>query len=193
MLRLIERSATIAMTGPRLRLAVVSDTHSHPHPRTIEHLTRMAPDAILHGGDIGDLGVLEPLAELAPLYAVRGNIDAGASRRAGAIEVADVQLLEVARPGAPLRIYLTHIAIYGVKLRAEVGKRARAAGSHLVVCGHSHVPFLGTDRGVTLFNPGSIGPRRFGLPICFGTIDVTADQVALAHWSCETGERWSPP
>jgi hypothetical protein len=183
----IERTASIAMPGDRLRLAVVSDTHSQPHARIAEHLTHLAPDAILHGGDIGDLAVLDALARLAPLYAVRGNIDTRAH------DVADLLLIEIARPGSPIRILLTHIAIYGAKLRAEIVKRAHAAKAHLVVCGHSHVPFIGTDRGVAMFNPGSIGPRRFGLPISFGTIDITATKVALAHWNCETGEPWSPP
>ena len=175
------------MPGDRLRLAVVSDTHSQPHPRIAEHLARLRPDAILHGGDIGDLAVLDELAKLGPLYAVRGNIDTRAR------DVADLQLIDIARFGAPLRILLTHIAIYGAKLRTEVVKRAHAETAHLVVCGHSHVPFIGTDRGVAMFNPGSIGPRRFGLPISFGTIDITATKVSFAHWNCETGEPWSPP
>jgi uncharacterized protein len=62
-----------------------------------------------------------------------------------------------------------------------------------VVCGHSHVPFLGRDRGLTVFNPGSIGPRRFHLPIVFGTIDVTLAGLRFAHVDCETGMQWSPP
>jgi len=62
-----------------------------------------------------------------------------------------------------------------------------------VVCGHSHVPFLGRDRGLTIFNPGSIGPRRFHLPIVFGTIDVTPAGLRFAHVDCETGAPWTPP
>ncbi|HEX5659466.1 MAG TPA: metallophosphoesterase family protein, partial [Polyangiales bacterium] len=61
--------------GNNLRLACVADTHSNPHPNTHALLRTLAPDAILHGGDIGDLAVLEPLAAIAPLLAVRGNID----------------------------------------------------------------------------------------------------------------------
>ncbi len=176
------------MPRDRLRLAVVSDTHSEPHPRIAEHLARLAPDALLHGGDIGDLGVLADLATLGyPLFAVRGNIDVRAH------DLADVQLIDIERPGSPIRILLTHIAIYGAKLRSEVVKRAKAAHANLVVCGHSHVPFIGLDRGLAMFNPGSIGPRRFQLPISFGTIDITPTKVSMAHWNCETGEPWSPP
>ena len=68
-----------------------------------------------------------------------------------------------------------------------------AAGASLVVCGHSHVPFIAKQRGLTVFNPGSIGPRRFHLPIVFGTIAVTPQAVRLAHVDCETGRPWSPP
>jgi hypothetical protein len=52
---------------------------------------------------------------------------------------------------------------------------------------------MGRDGGLTVFNPGSIGPRRFHLPIVFGTIDVTPKGVSLAHHDCETGARWMPP
>jgi hypothetical protein len=61
-----------------------------------------------------------------------------------------------------------------------------------VVCGHSHVPFIGRDRGLSVFNPGSIGPKRFHLPIVFGVIDIAKNGVSLQHIDCETGERWEP-
>ena len=92
-----------------------------------------------------------------------------------------------------LRLLLVHIGVYGPKLRAEVVAMAHAHKAHVVVCGHSHVPFLGRDRGLTVFNPGSIGPRRFQLPIVFGTIDVTPAGLRLAHVDCETGAPWTPP
>jgi uncharacterized protein len=60
------------------RLAVVADTHSKPHPATAERLAELEPDAILHAGDIGELSVLDELARRAPVFAVRGNIDAPA-------------------------------------------------------------------------------------------------------------------
>jgi putative phosphoesterase len=183
----LARTATIEASGDSLRLAVVSDTHSSPHPNTAKLLGDLAPDAILHGGDIGDLAVLDELAKIAPVYAVRGNIDTHAR------EIPDVLTIDITSgERTVLRILLTHIAVYGPKLRAEVAKRARDAKAQLVVCGHSHVPFIGVDRGLTIFNPGSIGPRRFSLPIVFGTIEVGA-KVKLAHISAETGAAWSPP
>lgn len=175
-----------------LRLVAVADTHSQPHPATAERLRALAPAAILHGGDIGDLGVLDELAAIAPVFAVRGNIDVRAR------DLPDILLIDLVRRdhdggGRALRILLTHIAVAGPRLRPEIAKRARDAGASLVVCGHSHVPFIGEERGITMFNPGSIGPRRFHLPIVFGTIDVSPRGVRLAHVSCETGEVWLPP
>lgn len=183
------RSAALPVRADgTLRLAAVADTHSRPHPEAARHLAELAPDAILHGGDIGELDVLERLAEIAPVYAVRGNID---TRAQG---VPDVLTLEITRDGRTvLKILLTHIAVAGPRIRAEVAKRARAAGASLVVCGHSHVPFIGADRGLTVFNPGSIGPRRFALPIVFGTIDLAPSGVRLAHVDVETGRAWAPP
>jgi len=174
-----------------LRLVVVADTHSQPHPRAAEHLGACAPDAILHAGDIGDLAVLDQLSRIAPVYAIRGNIDVHAP------DLPDVLTLDLVRTSDDvhplLRVLLVHIGVYGPKLRAEVAAMAHAHKAHLVVCGHSHVPFLGRDRGLTVFNPGSIGPRRFHLPIVFGTIDVTPAALRLAHVDCETGAPWTPP
>ena len=174
-----------------LRLVVVADTHSHPHPDSAAHITAERPDAIVHAGDIGDLAVLTELEKIAPVYAVRGNIDVHAP------DLPDVLTLDLVR-GADdsqplLRLLLVHIGVHGVKLRAEVAAMARAQGAQAVVCGHSHVPFLGRDRGLTVFNPGSIGPRRFHLPIVFGTIDVTSAGLRLTHVDCETGAPWTPP
>ncbi len=176
------------LAGGRGKIVVVADTHSEPHPRAHELIAREAPDHILHAGDIGDLRVLDGLEEIAPVSAVRGNIDA---RTPG---LADVRLVHVTSGGRRLlEIVLLHIAVAGPRLRGEAAALAREAGASLVVCGHSHVPFVGSDRGLTIFNPGSIGPRRFHLPILFGVIDVTPERIRLEHVSCETGERWLPP
>lgn len=169
------------------RFGVVADTHSHPHPAAEQRLRDLRPDVILHAGDIGDLGVLEQLALVAPTFAVRGNIDTHAP------DVPEALVIDLVHGAAlKLRILLLHIAVYGPKLRAEVARLAAAERASLVVCGHSHVPFIGRDRGLGVFNPGSIGPRRFQLPIVFGSIDVTPSTAKLTHFDCETGERWLP-
>ena len=170
-----------------LRLAVVADTHSAPHAATAKHLRSQSPDAILHAGDIGDLAVLDRLETIAPVFAVRGNIDVRAPG------LPDVLTLDVVAGDASLlRILMVHIAVDGPRLRADAARLARSRDASLVVCGHSHVPLVARDRELAVFNPGSAGPRRFGLPIVFGTIDVTRTGVSLAHFDCESGERWNP-
>jgi uncharacterized protein len=187
--RMVTQSATLPLGADgSLRLAVVADTHSQPHPATAERLRAVAPAAILHAGDIGELAVLEDLGAIAPVLAVRGNIDGRASAVPDELTVDVVDGERVV-----LRILITHIAVAGPKLRGDVARRARAAGATLVVCGHSHVPFIGGDRALTVFNPGSIGPRRFALPIVFGTIAIGPSGVKLAHIDAETGARWLPP
>ena len=178
-------SLPVAANGS-VRLAVVADTHSQPHPATGARLTELAPDAILHAGDIGDLAVLDELAKFAPVYAVRGNIDARAR------DLPDVLVLAIAA-SIPLRILLTHIAVYGPKLSATVARMAKAEGAALVVCGHSHVPFIGIGGGVTVFNPGSIGPPRFALPVVLGTIEITPAGFKLTHLDAASGQVWLPP
>jgi uncharacterized protein len=189
----VPRAPTLSRTklplapGGDFRFAVVADTHSKPHPATAQRLAELAPNAILHAGDIGELQVLDDLAKVAPVFAVRGNIDAPS-------DVPDLRLIELTSADAvKLRILLVHIAVYGPKLRADVARLAAKERASLVVCGHSHVPFIGRDRNLSLFNPGSIGPRRFQLPIVLGAIEIRDGSARLRHIDCETGKAWTPP
>ena len=108
-----------------LRIAVVADTHSAPHPDAGRHLEGLRPDAILHAGDIGDLEVLGPLRAIASLHAVRGNIDT----RADALP--DVLTIDLTGQddATLLRIFLTDIAVVGPRLRGDVARMARSRGS----------------------------------------------------------------
>ena len=180
-----EEKLTLPVGRP-LRLVVVADTHGRPHPASREQIAALAPDAILHAGDVGSLDVLDDLTGLAPTIAVRGNIDDRSTLPDGIV------LTLHSDDAVVLRLLLLHIAVYGPKLRADVARRAASHGAGVVVCGHSHVPFIGRDRGMLVFNPGSIGPRRFQLPVTFGVIEVTSDSLDLRHVSCETGETWLP-
>jgi putative phosphoesterase len=180
--------ASFALRGDgSLRIVVVADTHGHPDPRGIAAIAALRPDHILHGGDIGARAVLDDLSALAPVTAVRGNIDA---QMPGVPDVVTIDVRDADQ--TVLTLLLLHIAVNGPKLRADAFRLARAAGASLVVCGHSHVPFLGEDRGIAVLNAGSIGPRRFHLPIVFAVMDLRRDGVAMHHVSCETGERWRP-
>lgn len=170
-----------------LRLGVVADTHSAPHPKALTHLAALAPDAILHAGDIGALSVLSRLEEIAPLYAIRGNIDEHAPG------LSDVLTIDITRDEDVVRrILLLHIGVNGPRLRADAKRLARAEDAALVICGHSHIPLIARDDELAIFNPGSVGPRRFQLPIVFGAVNITSTSVDLAHYHAETGERWSP-
>ena len=186
--RLAHRVAVLSLRdGGALCLAIVADTHSAPHPDSARWIAAAHPDAILHAGDIGDDAVLDGLGKIAPVIAVRGNIDERAEH------LPDVVTVDLLWQGeSAIKILLMHIAVAGPKIRADAARLARSSGSRLIVCGHSHVPFIGKDRGLTVFNPGSIGPRRFQLPIVFGILEIAAGTMTLKHVSCETGEPWLP-
>lgn|SRR5512133_82984 len=170
------------------KLVVVSDTHSVPHKSSKEIIAALHPDAILHAGDIGGKDVLDELGTICPVYAVRGNIDERHN------DLPDTLILDiVSKETSMLKIFVTHVGVYGSKLRAEVARTARAEGVSLVICGHSHVPFIGNDRGIIVFNPGSIGPRRNGLPIVFGVLTLCENDYRLHHVDSETGQIWEPP
>jgi putative phosphoesterase len=181
------RRETLAMQGDGFRWVVVADSHSRPHSRTMDLVQAQRPDRILHAGDIGELTVLDALGEIAPVLAVRGNIDVHAP------EVPDHRVLDLeSETTSTLTILLTHIAVNGPKLRADARRLADAEAAHLVICGHSHVPFIGRDKSFSIFNPGSIGPRRFTLPIVFGVLELANARLTMKHIDCETGEEWRP-
>jgi hypothetical protein len=183
----VQHERTLAMRDGNLRLACVADTHSHPHPNAAPLIRALEVDAILHGGDIGDLSVLAQLAEIAPLHAVRGNIDARDN------DVPDGLTLQLQAGGdTALTMLLMHIVVNGPRIRREAAQLANEHGAKLIVCGHSHVPFIGRDRGLTVFNPGSIGPRRLRLPIVFGVLEIAAGKLSMRHIDCETGLEWVP-
>jgi len=186
--RWVEEDAALSLDDRgRLRLVAVADTHSRPHPATAERIRALSPDAILHAGDIGDLQVLADLSSIARVIAVRGNIDERAP------DVPDSVSIDIRAGGeSALKLLLMHIAVYGPKIRADAARLAGRHGARVIVCGHSHVPFVGRDRGLTVFNPGSIGPRRFHLPIVFGVLEVAGGKLSLRHVDCETGETWQP-
>lgn len=170
-----------------LRIGIVADSHSAPHPQLLKWLAQARPDHILHAGDIGNLRVIDQLASVAPVSAVRGNIDEHRE------DIPDVRVLDVRdEAGTLITVLLMHIAVNGPRLRADAARLAKAEDASVVVCGHSHVPFLGRDRDRVIFNPGSVGPRRFQLPILFGIMTVSRSGVEMQHVDCETGQPWRP-
>jgi uncharacterized protein len=183
--RVVHAREDLRIDGGALRIVAVADTHGRPHPKLSTRIDELAPAHIFHAGDVGDVAVLRDLEKHAPVTAVRGNIDGRALPDLVTIDVRNDE-------GTLLKILMTHIGVYGPKLRADVARIARAEDASIVVCGHSHVPFAAQDGGITVFNPGSVGPRRFQLPIVLGVIDVSATGVSVRHIDCETGFPWRP-
>ena len=139
-------------------IGVISDTHGLLRAEALAVLRGC--DAIVHAGDIGKPEVLERLAHLAPLTAIRGNVDTWTT------DLPDAAVLTFARK----RFYVIH----NVK---ELELDPRAAGFAAVISGHSHVPKSETRDGVLYLNPGSAGPRRFRLPVAVARIRVREDRV----------------
>lgn len=186
-LKLLKACESISLGERGARIVVVADTHSEPHPNAYALIREAKPDWILHAGDIGDLKVVRDLERIARTTPVRGNIDVRLP------DLPDLVRLDVMREGLRwFSLMLLHIAVAGPRLRGDAAKLARDEGAAVVVCGHSHVPFIGRDKDLTIFNPGSIGPRRFHLPIVFGVMDISPERLSMKHVSCETGKDWMP-
>ena len=138
-----------------MRVGLISDTHGLLRPEALEALAGL--EAIIHGGDIGGPEVLERLAALAPVHAVRGNNDQGSWAR----KLPVILML----PLAGVRILVVHDA---KGLRVAPG----ADRPQVVVSGHSHKPGVVEREGVLFVNPGSAGPRRFKLPVTVGYLTI---------------------
>ena len=144
-----------------MNIGVISDTHGLLRPEAVEALR--GSERIIHAGDVGDPEILDQLAEIAPVTAVRGNIDNGAwARKLPQTDVVDFD---------GVSIYVLH-NLEGLDLKPE------AAGFAAVIYGHSHIPRHEMRNGVLYFNPGSAGPRRLKLPISVGTLSVQRGKLA---------------
>ena len=142
-----------------MQIGVIADTHSKMRPEALEALK--GSDLILHAGDVGRDEVLDVLEEIAPVVAIRGNID----KTGRAATLPDVQELE----------FLGHAfhMLHDVKtLQIDPQGRYR-----VVIAGHSHKPRNEWIGDVLYFNPGGAGPRRFTLPITVGRLHVSEDGV----------------
>jgi putative phosphoesterase len=129
-------------------IGVISDTHGLLRPQALEAL--QGCDPIIHAGDVGDPAIVDALAKIAPVLAIRGNVDRGDWARS-LPETASVE-------AENRRIYVLH-SLDDLDFEPEV------LGFHVVIYGHSHRPSIETRNGVLYLNPGSAGPRRFDLPV----------------------------
>ena len=139
-------------------IGVISDTHGLLRPEAIEALRGV--EHILHAGDVGDSSILDSLRSVAPVTAIRGNIDVdGPCSQLPATEV----------------ITLHGHTFYMLHDRHALDLDPGAAGFSAVISGHSHKPLVEWRNGVLYMNPGSAGPRRFSLPVSIGLLTIGAD------------------
>jgi putative phosphoesterase len=139
-------------------IGIISDTHGLLRPAAIEALRGV--EHILHAGDVGDASILDSLRNVAPVTAIRGNIDVGGP-------CSHLPATEV--------VTLDGHTFYMLHDRQALDLDPAAAGFSAVISGHSHKPLIEWRHGVLYMNPGSAGPRRFSLPISIGLLTIGAD------------------
>ncbi len=144
-------------------IGVVSDTHGLLRPELVSALAESRPrlELILHAGDVGSLAVLDGLAAIAPIRAVHGNVDPPP--------------LSTRLPASDL-VELGGMSLYLLHELARLDLDPRAAGISALVFGHSHSPESYRKEGVLYLNPGSVGPRRFDLPVSFARLALDPEQ-----------------
>jgi putative phosphoesterase len=158
-------------TIPR-KIGLISDTHGLLREEALQALR--GSDLIIHAGDVGDPDMLEALRKIAPVVAVRGNVDT-AEWAKSLPETAVVEAGE-------MNIFVLHDA-------NTLDLDPRAAGFQIVVSGHSHKFGQSERKGVTFLNPGSAGPRRFNLPITVARLDLGVRPWRVEFLDLEKGGR----
>jgi putative phosphoesterase len=144
-----------------LRIGLISDTHNLLRPEAVAFLRGC--DFIVHAGDIMSPGVLEELATLAPVTAVRGNNDNGP----WAERLRETELVQ-----------FDEVFVYAIHDLGQLDLDPGTAGVQVVVSGHSHKPLVQERGGILFVNPGSAGPRRFSLPISIGELSISGARVS---------------
>lgn len=144
-------------------IGVISDTHGLLREEALEALD--GSELILHAGDVGDPRILERLAAIAPVHAVRGNTDWGPWADA----LPTTEAVELGPTGGPLAYVIHELELLDVD--------PVAAGISVIVYGHTHRPDIRTHQGILYFNPGAAGHRRFRLPVTVGRLAVEGDRV----------------
>ncbi len=180
------RRVAISGHGHAHTVGVIADTHGLLRPEAAVALA--SSELIIHAGDVGSAEVLDKLREIAPVVAVRGNIDKGP----WAVTLPATEIVEI----GGVFLYILH------DLR-ELDLDPAAAKFHGVIAGHSHRPRVEDRNGVMFLNPGSAGPRRFTLPVAVARLHVCGERVRAeivelevavpGHHSATRPESTSPP
>jgi putative phosphoesterase len=157
-----------------MRIGLISDTHGLLRPEAKSFLRGC--DHIVHGGDVGNAGILHELASLAPTTVVRGNNDVGL----WADRLRETELVQ-----------LGDVFLYAIHDLAQLDIDPHAAGVDVVISGHSHRPLIEERDGVLYVNPGSAGPRRFTLPIAVAELVVAGTSIVprIVELSVEHGTK----
>ncbi len=142
------------------KIGIISDTHALLRPEAIAALQGV--DHILHAGDIGNADFLATLAQIAPVTAIRGNIDIYGP-------CADLPATGAVKLAGKL-FYLVH-SVHDLDINPQ------AAGVAAVISGHSHQPSIEHHSGILYLNPGSAGPRRFRLPVTVALVTIEDDHL----------------
>jgi hypothetical protein len=146
-----------------MKIGVISDTHGLLRPEVLPALKGV--DQILHLGDVGKISILKELETIAPVTAVRGNVD----REGPCAKLPETEVVLVENPPhASLYLYMLH-DLKTIHLDPAAAKFAA------VLSGHTHVPNYFTQKGVLYLNPGSCGPRRFELPVTLAVLTLNGD------------------
>jgi len=145
-----------------MRIGLISDTHGLLRPEALAALQGCA--RIIHAGDIGKPAVLDGLRAIAPLEAIRGNID-----------MADWALELPER----LDLRIGGLSLHVLHDLKQLDIDPLVAGIDVVIAGHSHKPKVERRDGVLYVNPGSAGPRRFSLPICLALLELNDGQAQV--------------
>jgi uncharacterized protein len=149
-------------------VGVISDTHGLLRPEALDMLR--GSEHIIHAGDIGAPEIVPALEKIAPVTAIRGNVD----HQAWCRKFHETEVVEL----AGFHIYILHDV-------NALDLNPKAAGFAAVISGHSHKPNQEMKDGVLYFNPGSAGPRRFKLPITVGRLEISGGKLAATVLSLE--------
>ena len=152
------------------KIGLISDTHGLLRNEALDALS--GSDLIIHAGDVGDSNILDALRKIAPVAAVRGNIDTAEWAKS-------LPQRAVVEAGSA-DIYVLHDV-------NALDLDPKAAGFQIVVSGHSHKPARSERNGILYINPGSAGPRRFNLPIMIARLDLSVTPYNVEFVDLEKG------
>jgi len=152
-------------------VGVISDTHGLLRLEALAALR--GAEHILHAGDVGDAFILDQLRQMAPVTAIRGNVDRGG--RCGRLPATEL-------------VELGGKSLFMLHDRMELDLDPVAAGIAAVISGHSHHPAIEWVKGVLYFNPGSAGPRRFSVPVSLGFLKISESGIEPRLMTIVAGE-----